>query len=83
MSRAANSPGTRPSLLIGAPSLTDAASLAPLPASEAVGRTTGIGRAPLSASRGPLWRSAGIVGLVSLIAAGALPLIAGMFAIPH
>lgn len=82
MSRAANSPGSIDSTMTDAPSmLTDAASLSPLPASEAVGRTTGIGRAPLPAARAPFWQAAGIAGLIALIAAAALPLMADLLAI--
>ena len=66
--------------------------LAPLSAREAVGRRTGIdrvaassSRAPFSqapSSRAPLWQAAGIVGLIALIAAATLPLIAQILSLP-
>ncbi|MFJ2370731.1 hypothetical protein [Microbacterium sp. NPDC087665] len=49
--------------------------LTPLAASDAVGRYSGI---ESLTARTPLWRSAGIVGLVALVAAGAAPVIAGV-----
>lgn len=56
-----------------ASSLADAASLAPIPAREAVGRAVGIQRAvPLSAD--PRWRAAGFAALMVLVALAALPL---------
>lgn len=83
MSGAANSPSRVDHARRLAPSpLSDAVSLAPLPASEAVGRATGLGRAPLAPTRVPLSRAAGVVGLVALIAAATMPLVAGMLAIP-
>ena len=83
MSEAVDSPGRverprRPA----PPMLSDAVSLAPLPASEAVGRATGMGRATHTARRAPLWRSAGSVGLFALVAAASLPLVAAALAIP-
>jgi len=66
--------------------------LAPLSAREAVGRRTGIDRvaasssrvsfAQASSSRAPLWQAAGIVGLIALIAAATLPLIAPILSLP-
>lgn len=83
MSRATNSPiRVSPGSLDASSSLSTAVSLAPLPAREAVGRATGIGRASLVTTRTPSWRSAGVVGLVALVAAAALPVMASIFAIP-
>ncbi len=49
--------------------------LTPVSARAAVGRYTGLSRSrPVAPA--PLWRSAGIVGLVALIAAAATPIIA-------
>lgn len=80
---AANSPSrVDPTRRLAPSPLSDAVSLAPLPASEAVGRATGLGRAPLTPSRPPLWRAAGVVGLVALVAAATMPLVAGILAIP-
>jgi len=74
MSGAANSPERVDEILRDAPStLTDAASLAPLPASEAVGRVVGMDHASLVASR-PRRRALGIAVLVALVAAASLPL---------
>lgn len=64
------------------PTLSDAVSLAPLPASEAVGRATGMGRASLTPARPPIWRAAGTAGLVALVAAATMPLVAAALAIP-
>jgi hypothetical protein len=60
----------------------DSVSLAPLSARDAVGRSTGIEPVAIGVARSPLWTSLGIAGLVSLIAAGALPLIAGLLSVP-
>lgn len=49
----------------------------PVPARVAVGRYTGIARSR-PAPRTPLWRSAGIAGLIALVAAAATPVIAEM-----
>ncbi|MGN7949167.1 hypothetical protein ACTJKH_10510 [Microbacterium sp. 22215] len=83
MSRATNSP-TRvsPGSFDATSALSTAVSLAPLPASEAVGRATGIGRAPLVTKKSPTWRTAGIVGLIALVAAATLPLIAQILMLP-
>jgi len=62
--------------------LADAVSLAPLPASEAVGRATGLDRAPLIARRPQTWSTAGVIGLVALVAAAALPVIASILSLP-
>lgn len=51
----------------------DRVDLTPVSARQAVGRYSGIERVD---ARRPLWRSAGTVGLVALIAAAALPLLA-------
>ncbi len=59
-----------------------AVDVAPLPARVAVGRSTGLRSIPLPASRTPLWKSAGIVGLIAVIAAGTLPLAASALDIP-
>jgi len=59
-----------------------AADLTPRSAREAVGRPTGFERAAVTRSRAPLWQAAGIVGMIALIAAAALPLIANLLAIP-
>ncbi|WP_312170788.1 hypothetical protein [Microbacterium sp.] len=67
----------RPTLL--AP---DSASLAPLSARDAVGRSTGIEPVAIGVARSPLWTALGIAGLVSLVAAGSLPLIAGLLSVP-
>ena len=56
--------------------------LTPLSARDAVGRSTGIQSVPSASPRVPLWQSAGIVGLIAIIAAAALPLLAGALAIP-
>ena len=49
--------------------------LTPVSARAAVGRYTGLSRSrPLAPA--PLWRSAGIVGLIALVAAAATPVIA-------
>lgn len=56
--------------------------LAPLSAREAVGRRSGIDRIAASSSRAPFWQSAGIVGLVAVIAAVTLPLIAQILSLP-
>ena len=83
MSGATNSPSRVDVTTRTAPStLSDAVSLAPLPASEAVGRATGHGRAPLIAQESPTWRTAGAVGLIALVAAAALPVIAGILSLP-
>ncbi|MEV4736630.1 MULTISPECIES: hypothetical protein [unclassified Microbacterium] len=74
MSGAPKSPARVDHALRDAPSvLSDAASLAPLPASEAVGRTVGVDRASL-VSADPRWRTAGLAALVALVAAASLPL---------
>jgi hypothetical protein len=67
----------RPTLL--AP---DSASLAPVSARDAVGRSTGIEPVAIGVARSPLWTALGIAGLVSLIAAGSLPLIADLLSVP-
>ena len=83
MSGATNSPSRVHAATRTAPStLSDAVSLAPLPASEAVGRTTGLGRPPLIAQESPTWRTAGVVGLIALVAAAALPVVASMLSLP-
>lgn len=83
MSGAMNSPSRVDAAKRTMPStLSDAVSLAPLPASEAVGRATGLGRAPLITRDPPTWRTAGIVGLIALVAAAALPVIASMLSLP-
>ncbi|WP_431074658.1 hypothetical protein [Microbacterium phyllosphaerae] len=56
--------------------------LAPLSAREAVGRRTGIERVAPPASRAPFWQAAGIVGLIAVIAAATLPLIAQILSLP-
>lgn len=61
---------------------TDSIDLAPLSAREAVGRATGIRRVPLAPSRPPLWKSAGVAGLIAVIAAATLPLAASALDIP-
>jgi hypothetical protein len=53
--------------------------LTPVSARVAVGRYTGIERS--SRRRKPLWQSAGIVGLVALVAAGSLPLVAEILSV--
>jgi hypothetical protein len=53
--------------------------LTPMSASQAVGRFSGIGRI---GTRPPLWRSTGIVGVIALIAAAALPLLAEILSVP-
>ncbi|WP_144876020.1 hypothetical protein [Microbacterium sp. 1.5R] len=53
--------------------LTDAASLAPLPASEAVGRAVGIDRASLVSPR-PRREVLGAAGLMMAVAVASLPL---------
>lgn len=74
MSVAASSPARIDRALRDAPSqLSDAVSLAPLPASEAVGRAVGVGRTSL-VSADPRWRAVGIAGLVILVALSAFPL---------
>jgi len=56
--------------------------VAPLSARAAVGRSTGLRSVPLPASRTPFWKSAGVVGLIAVIAAGTLPLAASALDIP-
>lgn len=83
MSRATNSPrSVSPDSLDAQSALSTAVSLAPLPAREAVGRATGLGRAPLVTNRPPTWQAAGVVGVIALIAAATLPLIAAAFSLP-
>ncbi|WP_314648833.1 hypothetical protein [uncultured Microbacterium sp.] len=48
--------------------------LTPVSARAAVGRYTGLSRSR-PAAPAPLWRSAGIVGLIALVAAAATPII--------
>ncbi|MFJ4998596.1 hypothetical protein ACIP5T_10615 [Microbacterium sp. NPDC088619] len=60
----------------------DSVDLAPLSAREAIGRSTGMRGVPLAPSRPPLWKSAGVVGLIAVIAAGSLPLAASALDIP-
>lgn len=59
-----------------------AVDITPLSAREAVGRSTGLRSVPMASARTPLWKSAGIVGLIAIVAAGALPLVAGALSIP-
>lgn len=74
MSGAANSPARVDTAPHDATStLTDAASLAPLPASEAVGRVIGIDRASLVSARPPR-EILGAAGLMVLVAAASAPL---------
>lgn len=81
MSGAANSPVRVDHALRDAPSLlSDAASLAPLPASEAVGRAVGVDRASL-VSADSRWRAAGVAGLVMLVAAASLPLMTALLSL--
>ncbi|GAA1233265.1 hypothetical protein GCM10009588_08200 [Microbacterium phyllosphaerae] len=47
-----------------------------------MGRATGIGRAPLVTKKSPPWQAAGIVGIIALIAAAMLPLIAQILSLP-
>ncbi|MBP2377322.1 hypothetical protein JOF42_000817 [Microbacterium phyllosphaerae] len=83
MSRATSSPArVSPDSFDATSALPTAVSLAPLPASEAVGRATGIGRAPLVTKKSPPWQAAGIVGIIALIAAAMLPLIAQILSLP-
>lgn len=83
MSGAAKSPSRVDAAARTVPStLSDAVSLAPLPASEAVGRASGLGRPPLIAQDPPTWRTAGVVGLIALVAAAALPVIASILSLP-
>ena len=83
MSGAMNSPSRVDAAERTMPStLSDAVSLAPLPASEAVGRAPGLGRAPLITRDPPTWCTAGIVGLIALVAAAALPVIASILSLP-
>lgn len=60
----------------------DPVDLAPLAAREAIGRSTGMRRVPRASSRPPLWKSAGIAGLIAVIAAATLPLTASALDIP-
>ncbi len=60
----------------------DSVDLAPLSARDAVGRATGIRRIPLAPARPPLWKSAGVAGLIAVIAAATLPLAASALDIP-
>jgi len=60
----------------------DSISLAPLSAREAVGRSTGIEPVVVGVARSPLWRALGVAGLVALVAAGSLPLIADLLSLP-
>lgn len=60
-------------------SSTSPVDLAPLSAHAAVGRSTGIRSVPLAPARPPLWKSAGVAGLIAVIAAAALPLAASAF----
>lgn len=60
----------------------DSVELAPLAAREAIGRSTGMRRVPPAPSRPPLWKSAGIAGLIAVIAAATLPLTASALDIP-
>lgn len=60
----------------------DSVDLAPLSAREAIGRSTGIRRIPLAPARPPLWKSAGVAGLIAVIAAATLPLAASALDIP-
>lgn len=55
--------------------------LAPIRARDAIGRDTGIARSRPSEPV-PLWRSAGVVGLVALIAAAAIPAAAHLITDP-
>lgn len=74
MSGAANSPVRVDQAPHDATStLSDAASLAPLPASEAVGRAIGIDRASLVSAR-PGREILGAAGLMVLVAAASVPL---------
>jgi hypothetical protein len=74
----------RPTLLApdSASLAPDSASLAPVSARDAVGRSTGIEPVAIGVARSPLWTALGIAGLVSLIAAGSLPLIADLLSVP-
>lgn len=63
-------------------SSTDSLDLAPLSARAAVGSSTGIRRVPLAPSGTPLWKSAGVAGLIAIIAAAAMPLAAFALDIP-
>lgn len=56
--------------------------LTPLSAREAVGRRTGIDRVAAPSSRAPFWQAAGIVGLIAVVAAATLPLIAQILSLP-
>ena len=61
---------------------TDSISLAPRAAREAVGRRTGIEPVAVGVARSPLWSAIAVAGLVALVAAGSLPVIAGFLSIP-
>ncbi|WP_091229105.1 hypothetical protein [Microbacterium sp. 3J1] len=67
---------------LAADAASEPASFTPLSARDAVARSTGIDPIPVGVARSPLWRSLGITGLVALTAAAALPLVAGILAIP-
>nr|WP_201468524.1 hypothetical protein [Microbacterium hydrocarbonoxydans] len=60
----------------------DAISLAPRAAREAVGRPTGIEPVAVGVARSPLWGAIAVAGLVALVAAGSLPVIADFLSIP-
>ncbi|MFF7291076.1 hypothetical protein ACFY9N_00950 [Microbacterium sp. NPDC008134] len=53
--------------------------LTPVSARTAVGRYSGIAKSPRRTT--PLWQSAGIVGLIALVAAGSLPLVADLLSV--
>lgn len=60
----------------------DSISLAPLSAREAVGRSTGIEPVAIGVARSPLWGALGVAGLVALVAAGSLALMADLLSLP-
>ncbi|WP_455904072.1 hypothetical protein [Microbacterium sp.] len=60
----------------------DSVDVAPLSARAAVGRSTGIRRVPVAPARPPLWKSAGVAGLIAVTAAATLPLAASALDIP-
>ncbi|WP_314427940.1 hypothetical protein [uncultured Microbacterium sp.] len=60
----------------------DQISLAPRAAREAVGRATGIEPVAVGVARSPLWRDIAVAGLVALVAAGSLAVIAELLSLP-
>lgn len=62
--------------------VADSISLAPRAAREAIGRPTGIEPVAVGVARSPLWGAIAVAGLVALVAAGSLPVIADLLSIP-